>query len=76
MAMASLHHRRLVQELAALPAEERQAVVRGADTEANRPDRNAQAEPTLPWSTLRAAIGIMRGEPADAVVDSEHLYDG
>ena len=72
--MQSLHHRQLVKDLAALPAEERRAVIREADTEADRSQRTAG--PTLPWSTLRAAIGIVRGEPGDAVEDSHQLYDG
>lgn len=27
------------------------------------------------WRSVRAAIGIMKGKPADAVADTESLYD-
>jgi len=60
----------LVQELAALPEEERRAVVREARA-------RAQARgPTLPWASLRAAIGVVKGAAADAVEDCDRLYDG
>jgi hypothetical protein len=59
-----------VQELAALPEEERRAVVREARA-------RAQAQgPTLPWASLRAVIGLVHGTPADAVEDCKRLYDG
>ncbi|HKQ69680.1 MAG TPA: hypothetical protein VJT73_10095 [Polyangiaceae bacterium] len=74
--MESVHRRRLVRELAALPEEERRVVVQEADTEASESERSPRRRPTLPWSSLRAVIGIVRGEPADAVEDTGHLYDG
>ncbi len=70
------HHRRLVTELAALPEEERRAVIREADIEATRSGQSARVRPTLPWSALRSVIGIIHGEPADAVEDVNQLYDG
>jgi hypothetical protein len=72
----SVHRRRLVKELAALPEEERRAVVREADSEASQSERKPATRPTLPWSSLRAVIGIVHGEPADAVDDTDRLYDG
>jgi len=65
----STHHRRLVKEVAALPEEERRAVVREADTEASQSERSPARRRTLPWSSLRTVIGIVHGEPADAVED-------
>ena len=47
-----------------------------ADTEASESERTPRARPTLPWNSLRAVVGIMHGEPADAVVDTDRLYDG
>ncbi len=72
----SVHRRRLVKELASLPEEERRAVVREADTEASQSERSPARRRTLPWSSLRAVIGIVHGEPADAVEDTDRLYDG
>ena len=51
-------------------------MVQEADTEASESERSPRRRPTLPWSSLRAVIGIVRGEPADAVEDTGHLYDG
>jgi len=62
---------RPVQELTALPEEERREVLREARARALRV--NAR---TLPWASLRAAVGLVRGEPADAVEDCSRLYDG
>lgn len=28
------------------------------------------------WRTVRAAVGVMKGAPADAIEDTERLYDG
>jgi hypothetical protein len=72
----SLRHRRLVKELAALPEDERRAVMREADTEASQSERTCRARPTFPWSSLRAVIGIVHGEFADAVEDTDRVYDG
>jgi hypothetical protein len=59
----------LVRELAKLPPSERRAVVAEAERTAVR--RRAVAS----WSSIRAAIGVVKGEAADAVGDTERLYD-
>ena len=74
--MQSARHRRLVEELASLPESERVAIVREADQQAKRIESVPANRPTMPWSSLRSVIGIMRGETADAVQDTERLYDG
>jgi hypothetical protein len=51
-------------------------VVREADTEASQSERSPARRRSLPWSSLRAVIGIVHGEPADAVEDTDRLYDG
>jgi hypothetical protein len=63
-----LDHEALVKKLAALPDDERRAIVREAQARAN-------ARVTLPWSALRAVIGVVHGESADAVDDTNALYD-
>lgn len=68
--MENLDHETLVKELAALSDDERRAIVREAQARARRP------RATLPWSALHAAIGIVHGEPADAIADTDALYDG
>lgn len=68
--MERLERERLVNELALVSDEERLAIVRDARALA----RGSRA--TLPWSALRAAIGIVHGAPADAVEDTNNLYDG
>ena len=44
-------------------------MVREADTEASQSERSPARRRTLPWSSLRTVIGIVHGEPADAVED-------
>ncbi len=61
----------LVQELAGLPESERHAVFAAAERAARR-----RGAPVLSWDLLESAVGIMKGAPADAVEDCEHLYDG
>ena len=74
--MEPANRRRLVKELARLSREDRRAVLREAEDQAiDSPDAPA-AEPTLPWASLRAVIGIVHGAPADAVADGDLLYDG
>ncbi|MBI4701723.1 MAG: hypothetical protein HY744_11295 [Deltaproteobacteria bacterium] len=68
--MTEAARERLVQELVALPEEERRAVVREARVRAR------VSGPTLPWASLRAAIGLAQGAAADAVEDCDGLYDG
>ena len=65
-------HAELVRELAELPDGERRAVVAAAERAAAHAHRDAVA----PWATVRAAIGAMGGQPADAVEDTARLYDG
>ena len=61
----------LVQELAGLPESERRAVFAAAERAARR-----RGAPILCWALLDSAVGIMKGAPADAVEDCDHLYDG
>ena len=61
----------LVRDLAALPDSERRAVVAAAEQAAR-----GRSGPVVSWTSLRAASGIMKGAPADAVEDCAHLYDG
>ena len=61
----------LVRQLAELPESERRAVIGAAD-EAARGHRGV----VVSWKSLRAATGIMKGAPADAVDDMARLYDG
>jgi hypothetical protein len=61
----------LVQQLAGLPESERRAVFAAAERAARR-----RGAPVLSWALLESAVGIMKGAPADAVEDCDHLYDG
>ena len=70
----SARHRRLVEELASLRESERVAIAREADEQAKHAENVPANRPTMPWSSLRSVIGIMRGETADAVEDTERLY--
>jgi hypothetical protein len=69
------HRERLVRELAALTEDERRRVVEDARLLARTPAPRREA-PTLPWASVRAAIGLAHGAPADAVEDCDRLYDG
>jgi hypothetical protein len=60
--------RRLVLELAQLPADERRKVIADAQ-------REAQRRTTLPWGSLRASRGVVT-LGGDAVADCDSLYDG
>jgi hypothetical protein len=61
----------LVRELSELPESERRAVVAAAEQAARR-----RKGPVLSWDLFESAAGIMKGAPADAVEDSDRLYDG
>ena len=63
---------RLVRELAELPESERRAVYIAAVEAASRSSHHVTAS----WQSIRAAIGIVKGTPADAIEDTAHLYDG
>jgi hypothetical protein len=65
-------HAHLVRELAELPDGERRAVVAAAERAAAQGHRDVVAS----WRTVRAAIGVVKGKPADAIEDTAHLYDG
>lgn len=65
-------HDRLVRELAELPASERRAVFMAAVAAASGSSHRVTAS----WQSIRAAIGIVKGAPADAIEDTAHLYDG
>jgi hypothetical protein len=65
-------HAQLVRELAELPDGERRAVVAAAERAAAHAHRDVIAS----WRTVRAAIGVVKGLPADAVEDTARLYDG
>ncbi len=65
-------HAKLVRELAELPDGERRAVVAAAERAAAHAHRGVIAS----WRTVRAAIGVVKGQPADAIEDTARLYDG
>ena len=65
-------HAQLVRDLAELPDTERRAVVAAAERAAAQAHRDVVAS----WRTVRAAIGIMKGQTADAIEDTARLYDG
>lgn len=72
--MEHLARETLVEQLAALPESERRAVIRDADERARH--ATASSRRTLPWTALRAVVGLVHGTPADAVEDCDRLYDG
>jgi hypothetical protein len=74
--MEQTQYDRLVRELAGLPEGERRRIVADAAALAGASPQHPAAAPTLPWSSLRAAIGLANGETADAVEDCDRLYDG
>jgi hypothetical protein len=59
----------LAKQLAALPAEDRRAVVEAAEAGERSP------LPTIPWKELEEAFGIV-SFGGDAVEDCRRLYDG
>jgi hypothetical protein len=74
--MEQTHRERLVRELAALSEDERCRLVEEAQAMARTRPPAETVAPTLPWSSLRAAIGLAHGATADAVEDCDRLYDG
>jgi hypothetical protein len=62
----------LVRALANLGESERRDVIAAAE----RAARNRKSHVVASWSSIRNAIGIVHGAPADAVADSDELYDG
>jgi len=62
----------LVRALSNLGEVERREVI----TAAERAARQRKSHVVASWRSIRAAIGIVRGEPADAVADTAELYDG
>src|SRR5687767_8651382 len=61
----------LVKQLAELPESERRAVIAAAERAAR-----VSGGAVISWQSLRAAAGIIKGTPADAVEDCMRLYDG
>jgi hypothetical protein len=59
----------LVAALAALSEEDRRIVLREARSRGTAPSVK------MPWEELRKAIAIVHGTPADAIIDTEKLYD-
>jgi hypothetical protein len=74
--MQQAHRERLVRELAALPEDERRRIVEEARASTPTAGPRHTVAPTLPWASLRSAIGLAHGTPADAVEDCDRLYDG
>ncbi|MET0792792.1 MAG: hypothetical protein ABW061_14830 [Polyangiaceae bacterium] len=72
MASAPVTHDDLVRALANLGEVERREVI----TAAERAARQRKPQVVASRGAIRAAIGVVRGEPADAVSDTAELYDG
>ena len=62
----------LVRALANLGESDRREVVAAAERAARRQRPHVVAS----WRTIDAAIGVVHGAPADAVADTDELYDG
>ena len=65
-------HDDLVRALANLGEGERRDVIAAAE----RTARQRKAHAVVSWRSIRSAIGVVRGETADAVADTAELYDG
>ena len=65
-------HDELVRALANLGENERREVIAAAE----RAARNRKPHVVASWRSIRAAIGVVHGAPADAVADTAELYDG
>jgi hypothetical protein len=61
-----------VRALAGLGEDERRDVIAAAERAAI--DRKSHV--VASWRTIRNAIGVVHGEPADALADTAELYDG
>jgi hypothetical protein len=62
----------LVRALANLGESERRDVIAAAERTARQRNSHVVAS----WRSIRAAIGVVHGKPADAVADTDELYDG
>jgi hypothetical protein len=65
-------HDDLVRALANLGESERREVVAAAE----RAARQRKPHVVASWRSIHAAIGVVHGAPADAVADTDELYDG
>jgi hypothetical protein len=65
-------HDDLVRALANLGEGERREVIAAAE----RAARQRKPHVVASWRSIRSAIGVVRGETADAVADTAELYDG
>lgn len=65
-------HDDLVRALANLREEERREVIAAAERAAQTRKTHVVAS----WRSIRSAIGVVHGEPADAIVDTAEVYDG
>jgi hypothetical protein len=65
-------HDDLVRALASLAEDERRNVIAAAERAARMPRSRA----IVSWRSIRSAVGIVKGEPADAIEDTASLYDG
>jgi hypothetical protein len=61
-----------VRALANLGENERREVVAAAQ----RAARQSKPHVVVSSRSIRAAIGVVHGEPADALADTDELYDG
>jgi hypothetical protein len=61
-----------VRALASLREDERRDVIAVAQRATVEPRPHFVAS----WRSLRGAIGIVKGERADSIEDTAHLYDG
>ena len=61
-----------MRALASLGAGERRDVIAAAERVARQRGSHLVAS----WQSIRNAIGVVRGETADAVADTAELYDG
>jgi len=62
----------LVRALASLGEGDRRDVIAAAE----RAARQRRSHVGTSWQSIRSAIGVVRGETADAVADTAELYDG
>ncbi len=61
-----------MRALANLGEAERRDVIAAAE----RAARQRKSHVVASWPSIRNAIGVVRGEAADAVADTAELYDG
>ncbi len=65
-------HDDLVRALASLREGDRREVIAAAE----RTVRSSKRHVVASWRSIRSAIGVVHGEPADAVADTAELHDG